>query len=338
MGSITPDTVRSLPKAELHLHLDSGFEVEDAVRLATENGVPLLKEPPDAMFEWEDLQDFLTFLDWVRCLPRNAEQVASLSYSVARRQGRSGVSYTDLMVSPIHWKNFDGPLEEFIAAVAAGLEEAERDGHPPVYLSISISRKHSRAEAHAVLDTMLAMQHPRVVALSIDGNEALVGRTGDRFAPVFKRARAAGLGIRAHAGESSGPEGVWDAIDLLKTQRVDHGVRSVEDPELVEELVERGIFLNVCPWSNVLMGLYPDRESHPIRTLVDAGARVTLNTDGSGFYRITLEDEYLTASEVYGWSTDVVRRLARTSVEASFCPDPLRAELLAAIDAFDFSS
>lgn len=338
MGSMTADTVRRLPKAELHLHLDSGFEVEDAVRLAEENGVPLLKEPPDTMFDWEDLQEFLTFLDWVLCLPRNAEQVASLSYSVARRQGRSGVSYTDLMVSPIHWKNFDGPLEEFIAAVASGLTDAERDGHPPVYLSVSISRKHSRAEAHAVLDTMLAMQHPGVVALSIDGNEALVGRTGDRFAPVFKRARAAGLGIRAHAGESSGPEGVWDAIDLLKTQRVDHGVRSVEDPELVEELVERGIFLNVCPWSNVLLGLYPSREVHPIRTLVDAGARVTLNTDGSGFYRITLEDEYVTASEVYGWSTDVVRRLARTSVEASFCPDPLRAELLASIDAFDFDS
>ena len=98
---ITADTVRRLPKAELHLHLDSGFEVEDAVRLAEENGVPLLKEPPDAMFDWEDLQEFLTFLDWVLCLPRNAEQVASLSYSVARRQGRSGVSYTDLMVSPM---------------------------------------------------------------------------------------------------------------------------------------------------------------------------------------------------------------------------------------------
>ena len=338
MGAVTADTVRRLPKAELHVHLDSGFEVEDAVRLAEQNGVRLLKEPADAMFEWADLQEFLTFLDWVLCLPRNGEQVASLSYSFAKRQRRSGVSYTDLMVSPIHWKNFTGPLEEFIAAVASGLEEAERDGCPPVYLSISISRKHSRAEAHAVLDTMLAMQHPRVVALSIDGNEALAGRTGDRFAPVFKRARANGLGIRAHAGESSGPEGVWDAIDLLKTQRVDHGVRSVEDPELVEELVERGIFLNVCPWSNVLLGMYPDRASHPIRTLVDAGARVTLNTDGPGFYRINLEDEYVTASEVYGWSTDVLRQLVRTSVEASFCSDPLRAELLSGIDAFDVAS
>ena len=108
-AGITADTVRQLPKAELHLHLDSGFEVEDAVRLATENRVPLLKEPADAMFEWDDLQDFLTFLDWVLSLPRNAEQVASLSYSVARRQGRSGVSYTDLMVSPIHWEELRRP-------------------------------------------------------------------------------------------------------------------------------------------------------------------------------------------------------------------------------------
>ena len=322
MGTVTADTVRRLPKAELHLHLDSGFEVEDAVRLADENKVPLLKEPADAMFEWDDLQDFLTFLDWVLSLPRNGEQVASLSYSLAQRQRRSGVSYTDVMVSPIHWKSFDGPLEEFIAAVASGLEEAERDGCPPVYLSVSISRKHSRAEAHAVLDTMLAMQHPRVAALSIDGNEALAGRTGDRFAPVFKRARANGLGVRAHAGESSGPRG-----------RVGRD-RPAQDPANRPRACDRwktpnwstnsssgGTFLNVCPWSQRADGPVsrPGVPSDPGPRRRGAPGSPSTH-DGSGFYRITLEDEYVTASEVYGWSSDVLRQLARDVSRGELLP------------------
>ena len=110
-------------------------------------------------------------------------------------------------------------------------------------------------------------------------------------------------------------------------------MRSVEDPLLVAELAERGVTLNVCPYGNVLIGLYPNRESHPIRELLESGVRVTLSTDAPGFYGLTLEGEYLACAETYGWDSEVLRRLARTSVEASFCREPLKSELLKEIDA-----
>jgi adenosine deaminase len=333
---LTVEQARQLPKAELHIHLDSAFEVDDIVRIAGENGVPLLREPSQLLV-WDNLQDFLTFLDWALSLPGNRDQVASLAYSVAQRQKRSGVRYTELMVSPVHWTRYAGRLANFVEDLDYGLTSAESDGCPPVNLSISLSRGNSQEEAQAILDVLLEMQHPRVVALSIDGNEALSGRTGERFAPVFERAAANGLGITVHAGESSGPEGVWDAIDLLESRRVDHGVRSVEDPKLVQELIRRGTTLNVCPYSNILMGVYPDRESHPVGRLVEMGVRVTINTDGPGFFQITLEDEYVAAAETYGWDSTVIRKIARTSVEASFCPEPLKSELLAEVDSFSFS-
>ena len=334
---MTHATARRLPKAELHIHLDSAFEEEDIIRIAGENRVPLLSEP-GTMFDWANLQEFLTFLDWALALPVNRNQLGSLAYSVAQRQRRSGVRYTDLMVSPVHWTGYRGRLEAFIEDLDYGISSAEADGCPPVYLSISISRKHSRDEADEVLDTLIGMQHPRVAALSIDGNEAIAGRTGERFAPVFARAAENGLGIRAHAGESSGPEGVWDAIDLLGVERVDHGVRSIEDPELIQQLVERRIILNVCPYSNVLMGLYPDRDVHPIAALREAGVRVTLNTDGPGFFAIDLEDEYVAAAENYGWGAEDFREIARTTIESSFCAEPLRSQLLAEIETFSFDA
>ena len=334
-GGISADTARRLPKAELHIHLDSAFEEEDIVRIAAENGVPLLREA-ETLFDWADLQEFFEFLDWALALPGNREQLASLAYRVAQRQKRSGVRYTDMMVSPIHWTGYAGRLEDFVADIDYGLASAEADGCPPVYLSISVSRRQTRAEADAVLDALIALEHPRVVGFSIDGNEALAGRTGERFAPVFARAAENGFGIRAHAGESSGPEGVWDAIDLLAVRRVDHGVRAIEDPELVQALADRRIFVNVCPYSNIVTGLYPDRESHPIGDLLAAGVGVTLNTDGPGFFRIDLEDEYAVAAATYGWDPDVVRGLARASVESSFAAEPLRSDLLAEIEVFTF--
>jgi adenosine deaminase len=166
------------------------------------------------------------------------------------------------------------------------------------------------------------------VALSIDGNEAAAGRTGPRFAEAFRKAADAGLHRTVHAGESSGPEGVRDALQFLLAERIDHGVRAIEDPELVAELAARHITLDVCPGSNVKLGLYPDLARHPLDALRIAGVPVSLNTDDPALMQTDLVAEYSACAGAYDWTRETVVDVARTSIEASFCDADLRRRLI----------
>ena len=169
------------------------------------------------------------------------------------------------------------------------------------------------------------------MALSIDGNEAAAGRTGPRFAEAFRRAGAAGLRRTVHAGESSGPEGVRDAIELLGADRIDHGERAIDDPELVALLVDRRIPLGVCPTSNLKLGVYAAMDAHPIDRLRRAGVAVSLNTDDPVLLGASLEGEYALCSKAFGWSDDDLRALARNSIDASFADADVKAGLLEAL-------
>jgi adenosine deaminase len=169
---------------------------------------------------------------------------------------------------------------------------------------------------------------PRVVALSIDGNEAAAGRTGPRFAEAFRKAGKAGLKRTVHAGESSGPDGVRDAIEFLEADRIDHGVRAIEDDAAVALLAERRIPLGVCPTSNMKMKVYPSMEAHPLDRLRRTGVRVSVNTDDPSLLGTNLPSEYAIAQASYGWTDDEVRQVARTSIEASLAKPSIREKLL----------
>jgi adenosine deaminase len=179
------------------------------------------------------------------------------------------------------------------------------------------------------VNLLTALHHPRVVALSIDGNEAAAGRTGPRFADAFRRAGAAGLKRTVHAGESSGPEGVRDAIELLGADRIDHGVRAIEDASVVTLLAERRIPLGICPSSNLTLGLYQSLVEHPIDRLRRAGVPISINTDDPALLEITLDDEYAACAAAFDWSDEDIRGIARTSIEASFAPASVKDDLLA---------
>jgi adenosine deaminase len=201
-------------------------------------------------------------------------------------------------------------------------------------LCVSLLRQQTATEALELVDFLLERNHPRVVALSIDGNEAAAGRTGPRFSAAFRKAAEHGLHRTVHAGESSGPEGVRDALEFLLAERIDHGIRAIQSPELVAQLADQHIPLDICPGSNVQLGLYPDRSSHPLDRLRRAGVPVSINTDDPALMRTTLVSEYVATARAYGWSVDVLRDIARTSIEASFCNPDLRRQLLAAVDAW----
>ena len=325
--------MKSLPKAEVHLHLEGCFEAATIAQWANTEGIALPR-PLEDLFKFSGLADFLGFLDLACGLACTTERLVALSYGLCQRLADNGTGYADVIFNPTHWHAWHGRLAAMIDAMDAGFRAAEQDGLPPVGLCVSLLRTQTAAQATELVDTLRALRHPRVRALSVDGNEATAGRTGPRFADAFKRAAQDGLRRTVHAGESSGPEGVWDAIDLLGADRIDHGVRAVEDAALVEVLAERGIPLGICPTSNVVLGVVPAIAAHPIETLRAAGVRVSLNTDDPALLGASLVGEYALCREAFGWSEETIRAVARTSIEASFADADTRARLLQALHAW----
>ncbi len=325
--------LQALPKAEVHVHLEGSFEAELLAQWAKKFGVTLPR-PRESLFRFEGLADFLHFLDWACGLVRTPEELAEAAYAFSRRLAASGTGYADLIFNPTHWKPWHGRLREMIDALDAGFRAAEQDGLPPVGLCVSLLRTQSADAAAELVDLLVGLRHPRVVALSIDGNEAAAGRTGPRFAEAFRRAGAAGLKRTVHAGESSGPEGVRDAIELLGADRIDHGVRAIEDPHVVALLADRRIALGVCPTSNLKLGVVPSIERHPIERLRQAGVAVSVNTDDPALLDTSLVREYALCRDTFEWSDDDLWSVARTSIDSSFANDDVKARLLKALSCW----
>lgn len=323
----------SLPKAEVHLHLEGCFEAATIAQWAKAEGVTLPR-PQEDLFKFSGLADFLGFLDLACGLACTTERLVALSYGLSQRLADNGTGYADVIFNPTHWPAWHGRLGAMLDAMDAGFKAAEQDGLPSVGLCVSLLRTQSADEAIELVDALRAMRHPRVVALSVDGNEATAGRTGPRFADAFRRAGDAGLRRTVHAGESSGPEGVWDAVNLLGADRIDHGVRAIEDAALVSLLAERQIPLGICPTSNLVLGVYPSIQEHPIEGLRAAGVRVSVNTDDPALLGASLVGEYALCRQTFGWTDEVTRSVARTSIEASFASADVKTRLLQALKAW----
>ncbi len=342
--------IRLLPKAEVHVHLEGTFALVDLLTLAKENGATL-PGPPATIFDVSThdsfampavttggtgrgvggagLTGFLRFLDWQCGLVRTPQQAARIAYSFAARQTASGIRYSDVIVNPTHWSAWRGREVALMEALSAGFAEAEQDGLCATGIAYSLLRTQTAAEAEQAVAALLDRRPARVVALSVDGDEKASGRTGEKFRGAFRLAEAGGLHRTVHAGESSGPEGVWDALDHLHAERIDHGVRSIEDEVLVRRLADEGIPLDVCPRSNITLGVYPDWASHPLPRLVDAGVRVTINTDDPAPLGCTLDEDWAVTASVFGYGLGELAGFAAESIRASFADDDLKRDLLA---------
>ncbi|MBL9049469.1 MAG: adenosine deaminase [Tabrizicola sp.] len=330
---IATDRLRTLPKTEVHVHLEGCFDADTLDRWAHEAGVPMPR-PKDRLFAFQELTDFLQFLDWACGLAHTSDRIAQLAYEFAQRLGRDGTLYADLIINPTHWHEWKTRPKALIEALDAGFKAAEADGLPPVGLCISLLRTQSATEATDLVELLTDWRHPRVGALSVDGNEAAAGRTGPKFADAFARAGRAGLKRTVHAGESSGPEGVRDAIELLGADRIDHGVRAIEEPALVDLLARRAIPLGVCPTSNLTLGVYPSLDRHPVDRLRKAGVPISLNTDDPGLLGTDLPSEYALVAQAFDWDEAVAREVARTSIIASFANDDLKSDMLRRLAAW----
>jgi len=326
--------IRRMPKVELHLHLEGAITPRTLLELARRNGLDLgarSEAEVAALFHYRDFGAFLTvFMDLARAIVYG-EDFERLAYELGRDLSEQCVRYAEVMISPMQHINRGVDLREAIEGAMAGFARAERDGGVQVRLVLDYGRGYGTEPAWGVLEVARAMQPRGVVGWSIGGNE--IGHPPEPFAPLFAAARAAGLGVMAHAGEVVGPASVWGAINTLGITRLGHGIRAVDDPDLVVALRERGVVLDICPTSNLLTGAVPSWEAHPLPRLRAAGVPLTINSDDPTFFRTNLTEEYRRAAIHFGFTTDDLSATVLTAATASFLPPQGRAALRHALAA-----
>lgn len=331
--SATLREIESIPKLEMHIHLEGTIQPERVAAMAAARGEELPR-PLDKLYLTQDLTDFLSTLDWVCSLVDSEQQVRDIAMDFARYCHEQNIIYSEVIINPTHWRGL--PYEQLLPALNDAFDDAQQLGLADIRLLPSLLRQQSSAAAIAMVqwigERKAAGWLNRVLGLSVDGNEAAAGPSAEKFAAAYALAKNLGLGCTAHAGESSGAEGVLEALDLLGAQRIDHGVRAIEDRAVVERLVRDKITLNICLSSNCTL-LYPGIDQHPIVDLVKAGVLITLNTDDPVVLKKTLNTELAWAADELGWSIEQLKALQLNAVYSAFCDDARKAQLYEQLQA-----
>jgi adenosine deaminase len=325
--------VTGLPKAELHLHIEGSLEPELMFALAQRNKVALpfaTVEDVRAAYAFSNLQDFLDIYYQGANVLREEEDFYDLAMAYVRRAAADAVRHTEIFFDPQTHTDRGIPYD----VVIKGLLRAQTDAKA---LGVSVSIIHSflrHLSEEAAFDS-LKMAEPyldKLLGVGLDSSE--VGHPPEKFARVFALARSQGLKLTCHAGEEGPPDYVWQALDILKIDRIDHGNRALEDSWLVERIVRDGLTLTVCPLSNHKLCVVDDLKDHPIPRMLDLGLKATINSDDPAYFGGYVNDNFraLTSHGLIG--RDACVTLARNSITGSFLPDAEKAALLAEIEAY----
>jgi adenosine deaminase len=327
----------SLPKAELHVHLEGTATPDLVRRIAARNGLEVPEgvfAAPDR-FAWRDFLDFLNTYNMVSSVFRTGEDYRDIAYEYLAACARDGAIYVELTASIDHARLSGMSDAEHWEGIAAGIDAARLEhGIEARILSVAV-RNYGVRRAIEIAELTAARPHSYVVGFSLAGDEA--GYPPEPFAEAYRVAADAGLGCTVHAGEWAGADSVRGALELPVT-RIAHGVRAIEDPGLVRELARRQVTLEVCPTSNVVLGVFPSFEEHPFPALRDAGIPLTLGSDDPPYFGASVGGEYAIAREHFGLGDSELLGVTRTAIEASFAEPALRASLLTRITNGDAPS
>jgi len=319
--------VTAVPKAELHVHLEGTATPDLVRRIAGRNGLEVPEgvfADPDR-FAWRDFLDFLNTYNMAASVIRTGEDYRDIAYEYLTACAGDGTIYVELTASVDHARLAGLSDAEHWEGIAAGIDDARRDhGIEARILSVAV-RNFGVERAIEIAEHTASRPHPYVVGFSLAGDEA--GYPPEPYAEAYRIAADAGLGCTVHAGEWAGADSVRGALELPVT-RIAHGVRAIEDPALVVELSRRQITLEVCPTSNVVLGVFPSFEEHPFPVLRDAGIPLTLGSDDPPYFGASVGGEYAIAREHFGLSDDELVGVTRTAIEASFAEPALRDLLL----------
>lgn len=326
---------QDLAKVELHLHLEGAAPPAFIRGLAAERKIDVSGIfNAQGAYVFKDFRQFLQVYEAAASVLQTPDDYRRLTLAVLEESAASGVIYTEVFLSPDFCGGRDLPAwRDYLAAIRDAAATAERE-FGIVMRGIVTPIRHfgpDKAREAAICAAETAGEF--IVGLGLGGDEKICRPKDFRWS--FDCAREAGLRLTCHAGEWEGPQGVREAIRDLGVERIGHGVRAIEDMALVDELAERGTVLEVCPGSNLALGLYPGWRSHPIGELHRRGVKVTVSTDDPPFFHTTMAREYDRLAEAFGWDAAVFAQIARTSAEAAFCDPVTRADILKRLESKD---
>lgn len=322
--------IRRMPKVELHVHLEGSIQPETLLTLAERNQVKLPATTVEGLRQWYTFTNFAHFIEIYLTISScicSAEDIELIAREFLRGQAAQNIIHSEVTFTAYtHFSlNRQIPFADQLAALSRARAWAAKEFGISVGWVLDISRNVRPVEhGLTVADWAISGMSEGVVALGLGGPEA--GNPPELFQSAFEKALAGGLASVPHAGEVAGAESVWGALKTLKAERIGHGVRCLEDPALVAELRERQIPLEVCPTSNVCLGVAASIADHPLPRLLEAGLYVTINSDDPPMFNTTLTDEYLKIAEAFGFNVETIEQLALNAVRASLLPEPARTE------------
>ncbi len=326
--------LRGLPKAELHLHIEGTLEPELIFEIAGRNGTTTSHGSVDelrAAYEFSNLQEFLDIYYIGAGALLEEQDFYDMTMAYLRRAAADGVRRAEMFFDPQTHTDRDVPFSVFMSGMTAAINDAGRDLGISADLIMCFLR---HLPAEAAMETLEASlpYRDQFIGIGLDSSE--VGYPPELFADVYARARAEGLHVVAHAGEEGPPEYVWNALDILEVERVDHGVRSLEDERLVTRLADVGMPLTVCPMSNVRLGGFASLADHTLPTMLDRGLKVSINSDDPAYFGGYVGDNYVNTQAELDLSLEQMSSIARNSLDSSFLPAPEKEALLAELDDY----
>jgi aminodeoxyfutalosine deaminase len=327
--------IAGLPKAELHVHHVGSASPRIVAELAARHPDSVVPQDPEALadyFTFTDFAHFITVYLSVVDLIRTPEDVRLLTFEVARDMARQRIRYAELTLTPFSSVRRGIPEEAFMEAIEDARKAAEAELGVVLRWIFDIPGEAGLEAAEQTTRLAVDLRPEGLIGFGLGGPE--IGVPRPQFKPYFDRAVAAGLHSVPHAGETTGPGTIWDALTELRAERIGHGTSATQDPKLLAHLAEHRIPLEVCPTSNIATRAVPDFESHPIRDMVAAGVLVTINSDDPPMFGTDLNGEYGVAARLLGLDERGLAELAKNAVHASFLDQDGKTRLAAEIDAY----
>lgn len=328
----TTELIQKLPKAELHLHIEGTLEPELMFRLAKKNNIKIPFSSPDEVrkaYDFSNLQSFLDIYYQGANVLQTEEDFFDLTWEYLTRAHHDNVKHVEIFFDPQTHTDRNISFKTVITGIHQALEKAQKEYNLSSFLILCFLRHLSEDAAFKTLEQALPFKN-WIKAVGLDSSE--IGHPPSKFQRVFTKAMEAGFLTVAHAGEEAPPEYIWEALELLKVKRIDHGVQCLRDAKLVDYLQKHHIPLTVCPLSNIKLCVFPDMRKHNLKTLLQKGLCVSINSDDPAYFGGYVNANFQSSADALQLSTDDLKQLAKNSFQASFLPEHEKASLVEMVE------